>query len=72
MYVAVMISSVLITRAKERHADVIDVLEELGNGDFGSAANAAAALIRQHPLFHPTLDQIRKRRRSETPASALD
>lgn len=39
-----------------RDSDVIDVADYLGTVSYGSAANAAAQMIRQSPLFRRTLD----------------
>jgi hypothetical protein len=65
-----MINSVFINRTTPRHADVVDVLEELGKGDYGSAVNAAVSIIRQSPLFTRTLKKLQKARAESQPEAA--
>ncbi len=59
-----MIESVMIDRqtGSGKYADVLDAAEKLGDGDYGSAANALAVMARQSRLFSEYL----KRRERET------
>jgi hypothetical protein len=50
-----------------KYSDVIDVCDELGRNEYGSAVNAAAVLIRQSPKFTDTLNKIREREAEEQP-----
>ena len=42
-----------------KYNDVIDVCEELGRGDHGSATNALAVMARQSELFAVTLARLK-------------
>ena len=50
-----------------KYGDVLDVAEALGNGDYGTAANAVVVMARQSPLFRETLAQVREHE-EQTPA----
>lgn len=57
-----MVTAVTIDRATGdgKYADVLDVAERLGRvGDYGSAANAIAVMVRQSRLFAKTSEQLK-------------
>jgi hypothetical protein len=45
-----------------RYGDIIDVAVELKRSDYGSAANALAAMVKESPLFRKTLARLRSDR----------
>lgn len=51
-----MITALTIDRVTGdgKYADVLDVCQELANGDYGSATNALIVMVRQSPLFKRT------------------
>jgi len=55
-----MLTQVGINRntGDERYGDVLDVAERLAEGDYGTAANAIAVMVRQSPLFQQTLEKL--------------
>jgi hypothetical protein len=57
-----MINGVTIDRqtGDGKYADVLAVAEHLGDGDYGSAANAIAVMVRQSRLFSKTLAQLKE------------
>jgi len=46
-------------RGRERYGDVLDVIEALADGDYGSGSNAIAVLVRRSPLYDETLAKLR-------------
>ena len=54
-----------------KYNDVIDVCEELGRGDYGSATNALAVMARQSPLFSETVARLKKNgKQASSPAQS--
>ncbi len=62
-------NAVAITRevGDGKYADVLDVIEALADGDYGSGANAAAVMIRQSQLFKQTWPKISKSKPADGP-----
>jgi hypothetical protein len=62
-HISAMLNSLTLdAKRTPRYRDVLDVLDELGRDQFGSATNAAAQMLREHPLFDRTLRRLRKRK----------
>jgi hypothetical protein len=55
------LKAIYLSRSTKRHGDVIDVCEELANGDYGSARNALIAVVKQSPLFRKTLQRLHRK-----------
>jgi len=66
-----MLTNVGIKRdtGDDRYGDVLDVAERLAEGDYGSAANAIAVMVRQSPLFQETLAKLRAAAPSACPTT---
>lgn len=64
------IDSILLQRGVRdgKYDELLDVSEFLGEGDYGSAPNALAVMVRQSPLFQSTLAELRKAALQEVPA----
>lgn len=41
-----------------KYGDVLDAAEQLAAGDYGSAVNALAVMVRKSPLFHEATLQL--------------
>jgi hypothetical protein len=57
-----MMTAVAITRetGDGKYADVLDVIEALAEGDYGSGSNAAVVMIRQSDLYKETIKKLPK------------
>lgn len=66
-----MLTQVAINRetGDGKYADILDVAEHLANGDYGSATNAIAVMVRQSPLFKQAVTNLENAATSEAGSS---